>query len=104
MRLAVLSPKVAWPSEGLPSGQATDVGFPFQMQAISGLFDETRLLVRVVNSSRVAGDIPLSGRCLSVVPRSLPGGSGYGRKLMLPVWLIRNLSIVVREIREADAV
>lgn len=104
MRLAVLSHKVAWPSEDSPSAHATDGGFPFQMQAISELFDETHLLVPVVSNSRVVGEVPISGRRLSVVPLTLPGGIGYGRKLFLPVWLIRNLSIIVREIRQADAV
>lgn len=104
MRLAVVSHKVCWQSENSSSGYATDGGFPFQMQAISELFDETRLLLPVVNKAQVTGEISLSGRRLSIVPLTVPMGKGLGRKLRLPLWMLRNLSILVRQIRDADAV
>lgn len=104
MRLAVISHKVCWQSSGSPSGYATDGGFPFQMQAISELFDETRLVVPVAQVNHPDGEITLAGENLSVVPLSLPNGKNLGRKLMLFPWLVSNLSVIVREIRKADAV
>ncbi len=104
MRLVVLSHKVCWPSEGSPSGHATDGGFPFQMQAMSELFDETRLLVPVEKRKSALGELALSGRSLSVVPLSVPRGRNLGRKLLLPLWLVKSLPIIVSEIRRADAV
>jgi glycosyltransferase involved in cell wall biosynthesis len=104
MRLAVVSHKVCWPSKGSPSGYATDGGFPFQMQAISELFDETHLIIPVTASSHPTGEVSLVGRKLSVTPLAVPAGKNYVRKLGLPWWLIKNLPVIVRQIRDADAV
>ncbi len=104
MRLAVVSHKVCWPSAGAAAGFATDGGFPFQMKAIAELFDETRLVVPVDSHRRPAGESPLSGRNLSVVPLERPKGHDLGRKLGLPLWLFKNFSSIYREVRAADAV
>src|SRR6478752_5879246 len=104
MRLAVISHTVCWPSKGSPSGYATDGGFPFQMQAISELFDETHLVVPVTASSNPTGEVSLVGQRLSVTPLAIPNGKNYMRKLGLPWWLIKNLPVIVRQIRDADAV
>lgn len=104
MRLAVLSHKVCWPSENSPSGYATDGGFPIQMHAMSELFDETRLLVPVEQRKHASGELPLSGRRLSVVPLVTPKGRNLSRKLLLPLWLVKSLSTVIGEIWRADAV
>src|SRR6478752_10431043 len=104
MRLAVLSHKVCWQSENSPSGHATDGGFPLQMQAMSELFDETRLPVPVKKRKYASGELAISGRSLSVVPLAVPTGRDLGRKLLLPIWLVKSLPTIVREIRRADAV
>jgi glycosyltransferase involved in cell wall biosynthesis len=104
MRLAVVSHKVCWPSDSSPTGYATDGGFPFQMRAISELFDEMRLLVPVEGISRPKGEVTLSGDRISIVPLDVPRGRDLRRKLLLPVWLLRNLRRIIREIRRADAV
>jgi Glycosyl transferases group 1 len=104
MRLAVLSHKICWLSENSPSGYATDGGFPFQMRAISELFDETRLLLPTVTRNYVAGELPLAGRALSVVPLPTPRGKGFARKVQFPFWLVQSLATILREIRRADAV
>jgi glycosyltransferase involved in cell wall biosynthesis len=87
-----------------PSGYATDGGFPFQMRAISELFDATRLIVPIDEIARTNGEVALRGQELSVAALDLPRGRNLRRKLLLPVWLLRNLPVIIREIRSADAV
>jgi glycosyltransferase involved in cell wall biosynthesis len=74
------------------------------MRAISELFDETRLVVPVVQDAHVIGEVGLLGDNLSVVPLSVPLGQNLGRKLLLVIWLVKNLPVIVGEIRRADAV
>jgi Glycosyl transferases group 1 len=104
MRLVVFSHKVCWASESSPTGYATDGGFSFQMQALSELFDATTLVVpcRVVRDTE--GETALEGRAMSVVPLAEPPGTGALRKLLLPLWVMRNSRILLREVRQAGAV
>jgi glycosyltransferase involved in cell wall biosynthesis len=104
MRLTVVSHKVCWESPASPSGHASNGGFPLQVGAISELFDEIRLIVPVARTPRPIGELILAGNSVSVVPLDVPTGRNWVRKLLLPAWLFRNLSIIIREIRQADAV
>ena len=80
------------------------VVFPFQMHAISELFDETRLLVPVEKRPHALGELALAGRNLSVIPIAAPRGKHLGRKLLFPLWLVKTLPAIVSEISRADAV
>lgn len=104
MKLLVMSHKVCWQSLKSPSGYATDGGFPFQMRAISELFDETRLVLPTMQNCHSAGEVGIAGERLTVVPLTVPYGKNLRRKLMLIPWLLRNLLTIVREISRADAV
>lgn len=104
MNLVVVSHKPCWPSESSPTGYATDGGFPFQMRALSELFDTTTLLVPVSNRGPQSGESALTGRDLSVVALTPPAGRGALRKAAFPVWLMRNGRTLWREIRNHDAV
>jgi glycosyltransferase involved in cell wall biosynthesis len=104
MRLAVFSHKPCWSLTDSPSGYATDGGFPFQMRAISELFDSTILVVPCSEPVSRAGEIPLEGRKLLVAPLSAPMGRGLARKLALSFWLLRNCPVILRELLKADAV
>lgn len=104
MRLAVVSHKVCWPSGSSPSGWATDGGFPFQVRALSDLFDATTVLVPCGNGVNHAGESALTGNNVSVVPLTQPPGRGAWRKLALPFWLVRHGRTLLREVRRADAV
>lgn len=104
VKLVVMSHKVCWQSLKSPSGYATDGGFPFQMRAISELFDETRIVIPMTQLPCPTGEVSISGEKLSVVALTAPFGRNLGRKLMLVPWLLRNLSKIVREIKRADAV
>ena len=104
MKLAIFSHKPCWPCTGSPTGYATDGGFPFQMKALSELFDETRLLVPCSPSTNGTGEIALEGHNLSVVPLSPRRGSGLSAKLSFLPWLLWNGPAMFRELLGADAV
>jgi hypothetical protein len=104
MKLVVFSHKPCWSSADSPSGYATDGGFPFQMRALSELFDSTILVVPCSEPLSRAGEIPLEGHELSVAPLSTPMGRGLARKLSLGIWLLRNSPTISRELVKADAV
>ena len=104
MNLLVISYKTCWPEPASPSGYATDGGFPFQMRALSELFDETRLLIPCAERGASTGQGHLTGRRLSVVPLSTPRGAGAGRKAAFPFWLLRNLPRLLSEVLRADAI
>lgn len=104
MRLTVFSHKRCWSSSHSPSGYATDGGFPFQMRTLSELFDETRLVVPCDSLGSHEGEIPLTGHHLSVVPLTPPRGQGLRRKAGLLCWLLRNGTVLIREVFRAEAV
>ena len=104
MRLAVISHKVCWSQSGSPSGYETDGGFPRQMQAISELFSETRLVVPCESRPRKRGNSHLTGKNMRVHPLPVPKGKDFVRKLALFGWLLTNGKTIWREIKQADAV
>ncbi|HKQ75576.1 MAG TPA: glycosyltransferase [Blastocatellia bacterium] len=103
MKIVVFTHKPLWPSDGSPSGYATDGGFPMQMSALSELFDATTIVASCSAPANRPGEIALVGRDLSVVPLAPLGGKGVRRKLGLVVWLFRNFRTMLREMRLADA-
>lgn len=104
MHLIVFSHKLCWPSENSECGYATDGGFPLQMRALSELFDQTTLVVPVTKNGGAAGELPLSGRNLKIVPLSNPAGQDWRRKLRLLPWLLANGVTIWRQTQRADAV
>lgn len=104
MRLIVFSHKSCWLSSMSPSGYATDGGFPFQMRAVSELFDATTLVVPCTSPRSRAGEIPLTGKNLFVSPLTVPIGSGLRRKAGLPFWFMKNAPTLLREALRADAI
>lgn len=104
MRLVVFSHKFCSESTESASGYVTDGGFPFQIRALSQLFDATTLVVPCLPFWKQAGGIPLTGKNLSVAPLTNPIGSRLSRKLHLPLWFLRNGRIILESILRADAV
>ena len=104
MRLLVVSYKSCWPIDPGLDLYGTDGGFPFQMKALSELFDATRLCLPSRPRNGAAGEILLEGHNLKVVPISTPAGKGIWRKLGLPLWMARSGATIVKEIWRADAV
>ena len=104
MRLIVFSYKLCWPSAASPTGYATDGGFPFQMQALSELFEATTLVVPCSSSTTTVGGMNLTGRNLSVRSLTNPSGQGFRRKVRFLFWLLRNAPAMIQEVRRADVV
>lgn len=104
MRLSIISHKICWKSEESSSGYVSDGGFPLQMEAISELFSETHLVVPVEISSPPFGVTALTGKKFNIVELSILEGRGWRRKLNFLLWFLRNILIIWREIRQADAV
>ena len=103
MKLVVFSYKICWADASSPTGYATDGGFPFQMRALSELFDHTRLIL-TVSPGQPSGLTPLTGHRLEVCPLPTPTGSDTRRKLSMLLWLPRYLPQMWQEVRRADAV
>lgn len=104
MRLIVLSHKPSWQSARSVSGFATDGGFPFQISALSEIFDETRVLVPVGRDGNRKGELPLTGHHLRVVPLTKRHGGGWASKLTFVPWFVRNFPVLLQELRRADVV
>jgi glycosyltransferase involved in cell wall biosynthesis len=104
MRLAVFSHKQCWSLENSQSGFATDGGFPFQMRALSEIFDTTTLVVPCLEPVNRAGEMPIEGHNLSIAPLTMPFGRGSMRKFALGFWVLRNSPVIFREVLRADAV
>jgi glycosyltransferase involved in cell wall biosynthesis len=104
MQLTVVWHKLFWPSPDSPTGFASHGGLNRQVEALSELFDATRIVGACVAPGNVPGERALSGRNVTVValsglPRPFPL-----MWLMLPFWLMRNGAAFAREIARADAV
>lgn len=104
MDLVVVSHKVCWRDPFSPSGYATDGGFPFQIRALSELFDATTLVVPCSSTQPTSGAISLVGHKLTIAPLTAPLGKGVWRKGQLPFWLAWNGFAMLREILRADTV
>lgn len=87
-----------------PTGYVTDGGFPIQMEAISGLFSSTELLIPCGELGSLDGTTAISGNSMRVNPLEVPSGSGVWRKFGMFRWLFRNGPIIWRSVRRADAV
>ena len=74
------------------------------MHALAELFDETTLVVPCSKDRIPAGEIPLEGQNLSVVPLPVPSSKGWRRKVGLLWWSACNGPTIIREARRADAV
>lgn len=104
MKLLVVSHKETWADSASPSGFSTKGGFPFQMKALSGLFDETLILSLLRASDPPPGLVWINGDHLQVKTLPEPKGHDLERKVRLLLHLPRWLITTWREIAKADAV
>ena len=104
MKLVVFSHKDIWADPGAPCGFVTDGGFPFQMKAISQLFDATTLVLPLAPGPKRTGLIPLEGDHLAIRPLTPLRGRGWRRKLRFPFWLMRNFPRIWSACRQADGI
>ncbi len=103
MKILIISHKESWPDRASPSGFSTVGGFPFQMQAIASLFDETRLLITHPGIPAPGGLIPLQGKALNVQTVPTPRGGRWHKLNLLP-WALRHLPKIWRAVAQADAI
>jgi hypothetical protein len=103
VQLVVISHKLCWRSTQSPTGYATDGGFALQMAALAELFDATRIVVPCAASGSRAGEVPLGGRGVEVVPLTPLLARDLARKVRFPGWLARNAPRLVHEVVRADA-
>ena len=104
MKLLVVSHKETWKDAASPSGYSTKGGFPFQMKALSELFEETQILSLQRAPEPPSGLVPLTGYHLQVKTLPEPKGHDLERKLRLMLHLPRWLITIWREAANADAV
>lgn len=104
MNLLVISHKETWADSASPSGFSTKGGFPFQMKALSELFDQTHVLSLQRLSDPPPGIIPIRGNRLQITTLPEPKGRDLERKLRLLFHLPRWILKIWREVAQSDAV
>ncbi len=75
-----------------------------QMQAISELFSETKLIVPCYKKKAEPGTTALNGHAMSVCPLPIPTGEGWRRKIAMISWFFKNGQVIFRELKQSDAV
>src|SRR5687767_10505616 len=104
MRLTVVWHKLFWPSAHSPTGFAAHGGLLRQIDALSSVFDATRVVGPCSRSGERQGDRAVTGKDLSIVSLTSLPKSPWLTWLMLPFWFVRNGFTLTREISQADAV
>jgi len=104
MQLTVVWHKLFWPSSQSPTGFASHGGLGRQIEALSQIFDATRIVGACSASRDVPGGRSLAGRSVTVIALSGLPKSPLLTWLIMPIWLARNGVAFVREIARADAV
>ncbi len=104
MKIVIISSKRVW--ENHHTGHiVTSGGFPFQVGAVSQLFQSTELLVMRENrESAPPGSVRIGGWGMNVTTLENPVGQGIWRKIFFPSWLIRNFGIILSAVKRANAV
>lgn len=104
MKLLVVSHKNCWRDPTSPSGYSTDGGFPQQIGALAGLFDETSVAVCQAIGDRPPGLAPVAPAGVEILAVPPPAGRGLMRKLGMFPWLGGGGVQIWKRIRRADAV
>lgn len=104
MKVVVVSHKPCWRSPRSLSGFATDGGFAFHMEALSGIVDELRVLVPVSGSGPAAGEVHFAKGRISIVPLGPLKGSGIAYRVRFMGWVLLNFPRILVEILRADGV
>jgi Glycosyl transferases group 1 len=112
MQLTVVWHKACWSSPRSPTGFASRGclghpgfgGLPAQVDALSELFDATRIVGPCAAAGDWRGETAIAGKNVTMVPLSWLPRSPWRTWLVLPFWLCRNGPRLTREISRADAV
>ncbi|MGH7824431.1 MAG: glycosyltransferase family 4 protein [Candidatus Binatia bacterium] len=112
MKLTVVWHKPFWSSPHSPTGFASRGclghpgfgGLPRQVEALSELFDATRIVGPCSRTNDQSGETAIAGNNVSVVALTWLPRSPWVTWLVLPFWLARNGLKLTQEISSADAV
>jgi glycosyltransferase involved in cell wall biosynthesis len=103
MKLLVFSHKECWKSTESPTGWATDGGFAIQMNYLSKLFQETKIIVPQINRN-AKGEVFFTNSSLNIVPVKLFFKKGLTNKLFMPFWFVFYLPKFISQIIKCDAI
>lgn len=104
MNVAIITHKEIWLDKKSISGFSTNGGFPFQIKAVSELFESTRLIA-LKRNTKIKGELTrISGKNISVIALPEPIGKGIIRKIYLLYWLPWHIHTIWKEITNADVI
>jgi glycosyltransferase involved in cell wall biosynthesis len=112
MTLTIVWHKACWSSPPSPTGFASRGclghpgfgGLPREVEALSELFDSTRIVGPCYPTGDPTGEIAITGKHVSVLALTWLHRSPCLTWMVLPFWFLRNGVTLVREILTADAV
>jgi glycosyltransferase involved in cell wall biosynthesis len=112
MKLTVVWHKPFWSSPQSPTGYASRGclghpgfgGLPREVEALSELFDSTRIVGPYYPGGDPTGETAIAGKNVSLVALTWLPRSPWLMWMVLPFWLVRNGFKFIREISKADAV
>ena len=82
----------------------TSGGFPFQINEMSKLFSETRLICAQRSKGKQNGLIKISGKNLTISPITEPPFKGIKRQLFFCIWLLFHIRIIWNSIKCFDLI
>jgi glycosyltransferase involved in cell wall biosynthesis len=103
MKLLVFSHKECWKSADSPSGWATDGGFAIQMDYLSKLFQETKIIVPEINRIK-KGEVFFTNKTIEIIPVKLLFKKGFLNKLFIPFWAAFYLPKFLYHVIKSDAI
>ena len=105
MKLLIVAIKPLWKST-TNNSYYTNGGFPLQVKAISELFDQTRILCPVSTTQEVpSGLTKVNNKNITIVDCHAPHNEKHVyKKLRFIQWIINNTPLLIKEIKNADAV
>ncbi len=112
MTLTIVWHKPFWSSPQSPTGFASRGclghpgfgGLPREVEALSELFDATRIVGPCYPTGHPIGETAIAGKNVSMVALTWLPRSPWLTWIVLPFWLVRNGFKLIREISKADAV
>ena len=104
MKLLIISNKETWEINRLKNEFQTTGGFPFQINALSQLFDTTSLICTKRKSKRPNNLSLIQGKNLIAKPVPEPPFHGLYRQLTFFLWLPLHFQTIWNEVKSSDAV
>ena len=103
MKLLVFSHKECWKSSESPTAWATDGGFAIQMDYLSKLFQETKIIVPEINRIK-KGEVFFTNKTIEIIPVKLLFKKGLLNKIFIPFWFVFYLPKFIYQIIKCDAI